>query len=910
MYSLIVVSLTPGARLGFYEIIAAIGAGGMGEVYRARDIKLNRDVALKILPDNFAADPDRLTRFTREAQVLASLNHPNIAQIHGLEDSSSVHALVMEFVEGSDLAERIARGPIPVDETIAIARQIADAIEAAHEHGIVHRDLKPANVKVRDDGTVKVLDFGLAKALEASAASASKAPASISPTYASPVMTGVGMIMGTAAYMSPEQAKGKAVDKRADIWSFGVVLYEMLTGRPLFQGETGSEVLASVIMRDPDLSALPANLPVSLRYVIARCLVKDPKTRLRDIGEARLALSGSEAIPVAANAPKPPERRSHRWLVALAAGLALALAATGIVLWRVAVATPPTEAAIRFDVQPPDQTSLMLVARPSVALSSDGSALAFVAVAKGESRLYLRSLGEVMPRVLPGTEGGSNPVFSPDGRQIAFFAAGQLKTTTLDGTVLTVTEAGGDGDPRGIAWLADRTLVFASVAAGPIMQVPAAGGAARAITTLDDKKGERTHRWPAALPNGKILFTIGTRNSPDNYDRSTIEVVNPATGTRQVVLEGASSARYAAGHLLFVRESILYAVPFDLDTLTTRGIPVQVLRGVNGDTTTGASHLAIAENGTIAYAPGTAMSANRLVWVDRQGKTQPLDLPQGLFFDPSISPDGTRVAVVWQALTAGTGDIWVSDLMRNTFTRLSFTGSALSPVWSTDGKTIYYASIDPNGRQTTFMRKPADGSRDAEPIVEIGFRAFLREVALDGKFVLLDFMDFGNGTQNGQIAKLELVAKAKPEILVQTPFDDYAGQWSPDQRWLAYQSEESGRSEIYVRDMSLGGGRWQVSTAGGEEPRWSADGRELYYRNESQMMAVSIDTRTTFTPRTPTLLFEGVYNLRSDTGISYAVTAKGDRFLMVRLSEQNAASSVTLVTHWFDELRRLTSSAR
>jgi Tol biopolymer transport system component len=904
---LTVVSLRAGVRIGPYEIIAAIGAGGMGEVYRARDTKLNRDVALKILPEAFAADHDRLTRFTREAQTLASLNHPNIAQIHGLEDGTSVRALVMELVEGPDLAQRLAAGPIPVDDTIAIARQIADAIEAAHEQGIVHRDLKPANIKVRDDGTVKVLDFGLAKAFESSGSPAPATPSSLSPTYASPAATGVGVILGTAQYMSPEQAKGKTVDKRADIWSFGVVLYEMLTARALFQGETTSEVLATVIMRDPDLSPLPADLPVSLRYVIARCVVKDPKLRLRDIGEVRLALAGSFAPYAAAAAPETPTSRGGRWLVALSAVLALVLAATSVALWR-AGARAPTEPLISFEVQPPDQTTLMLVARPSVALSADASKLAFTAVAKGQSRLYLRSLGEITARVLPGTEGGSNPVFSPDGTKIAFFVAGLLKTTTLDGTVLTVTEAGGDGDPRGIAWLTDGSLVFAGVAAGTIMQVAAAGGAPRAITTLDEGKGERTHRWPAALPNGKVLFTIGTRDSPDNYDRSTIEAVDPATGARTVVLEGASSARYAAGHLLFVRESVLYAVPFDPDTLTTRGTPVQVLRGVNGDTTTGASHLAIADTGTIAYAPGTALSANRLVWVDRQAKIQPLDLPQGLFFDPRLSPDGTRVAVVWQTLTGGTGDIWVGDLARNAFTRLSFSGSTLSPVWSADGKTIYYAAIGGNGNRTTLMRKPADGSRDAEPIVEIDARAYLREVAADGTSALIDFMDRSTGAENTQIAKLALAANAKPELLVQTPFDEYGGRWSPDRRWLAYQSEESGRSEIYVRDMS-DGGRWQVSTAGGEEPQWSHDGRELYYRNESQLMAVALDTRTTFTPHTPTVLFEGVYNLRSDTGISYTVAPKGDRFLMIRLSEQNAASTVTVVTNWFGELRRLTSSA-
>ena len=900
-------TLTPGTRLGAYEIIAAIGAGGMGEVYRARDTKLNRDVALKILPDAFAADHDRLTRFTREAQTLASLNHPNIAQIHGLEDSSSVQALVMEFVDGADLSQRIASGPIPVDDTVAIARQVADAIESAHEQGIVHRDLKPANVKVRADGTVKVLDFGLAKALEGSGTPRPSTSVSLSPTYASPAMTGVGMIMGTAGYMSPEQAKGKVVDKRADIWSFGVVLYEMLTGRVLFQGETASEVMASVIMRDPDLSALPSTAPASLRHVIARCLVKDPKLRLRDIGEARLALAGAHLMQ--ATPLEPPRRSVTRGLAAVAAGLAIALIATWVALWR-AAETIPADAVIRFDVLPPSKASLSLVARPAVALSPDGSVMAFVASTQGESRLYLRSLGDVTPREVPGTEGASNPVFSPDGHEIAFFATGRLKRTTLDGVVSLISEAGSDGDPRGIAWLPDGTLVFGSVAAGPLVQVRSTGGQTRAITTLDEKKGERTHRWPAALPGGKILFTVGTLGSPDNYDRSTIEAMDLATGKRQVVIEGASSARYAtSGHLLFVRESILYAVPFDVDSLTTRGTPVQVLRGVNGDTTTGASHVAIAENGTIAYASGTALAAaNRLVWVDRQGKTQPIGLPQGLYFDPRISPDGTHVAVTWQTLTAGNSEIWVSDLTRNTFTRLSFSEGALSPIWSADGRTIYYSSIDPTGRKTTITRRPADGSRDAEPVAVVDARAYLQAVTPDEKTVLLDYQSVGSAARKGELVTLSLAADAKPQPLVTSVFDEYGATWSPDRRWLAYQSDESGRAEVYVRDTSSGGGRWQVSTNGGEEPHWSPDGRALYYRNETQLMSVAVDTRTTFAPAQPQLVFDGVYNLRSDTGISYAVAPKGDRFLMVRLTDENTASTLTLVTNWFTELRRLTAS--
>jgi serine/threonine-protein kinase len=903
-------ALPPGTRLGSYEIIAALGAGGMGEVYRARDTKLNRDIALKILPEAFAADADRLSRFTREAQTLASLNHPNIAQIHGLEDSSSVHALVMELVEGPDLAQRLADGPISIDDTLVIARQIADAMEAAHEHGIVHRDLKPSNIKVREDGTVKVLDFGLAKALETSGTPAHTGPMSLSPTYASPAVTGAGMIMGTAAYMSPEQAKGKVVDKRADIWSFGVVLYEMLTGRVLFEGETASEVMASVIMREPDLSALPAGVPASLRWVIARCLVRDPKLRLRDIGEARLALANTGVIPATAIAQEPARRAVlTRVLAAVTVGLALALIATGVALWRVA-STSPAQPVVRFDVQPVDKTSLSLVARPTVALSPDGSMLSFVASSQGTSRLYLRSIDEVTPRAVPGTEGASNPVFSPDGKEIAFFAAGLLKKTTLDGVVSTVSEAGSDGDPRGIAWLPDNTVVFAAIAAGPLLRVQSNGGTTSAVTTLDESKGERTHRWPAVLPGGRLLFTVGGLGSPDNYDRATIEAVDLASGTRQVVLEGASSARYASGQLLFVRESILYAVPFDVDSLTARGTPVQVLRGINGDTTTGASHLAVADNGTIAYAPGTALAAaNQLAWVDRQGKAQPIGLPQGLYFDPRLSPDGTRVAVTYQTLSAGSGDIWVGDLARKTFTRLSFTGGALSPVWSADGRTIYYVVVDPSGRKSALMRRPADGSRDADQVAAIDSRAHLMAVTPDEKTALVDYQIVDARGGKGEIVALPLVANARPQTLVASAFDDYSGSWSPDRRWLAYQSDESGRAEVYVRDMSSGGGRWQVSTSGGEEPHWSDDGRELYYRNESQLMAVAVDTRTTFTPRPPVLLFEGVYNLRSNTGISYAVAPRGDRFLMVRLTDDNATSSLTVVTNWFAELRRLTSSA-
>ena len=888
----------------------------MGEVYRARDSRLNRDVALKLLPDAFAANPDRLARFTREAQTLAALNHPNIAQIYGMEDGPAeaghhVRALVMELVDGPDLAQRITQGPIPLDEALAIARQVADALESAHDHGIVHRDLKPSNIKVRDDGTVKVLDFGLAKAFEGSGPSSTL---SISPTLASPAMTGVGMIIGTAAYMSPEQAKGKSVDKRADIWAFGVVLYEMLTGRAMFEGETVSEVLAAVIMREPDLASLPPSVPAYVRQLIGRCLVRDPKLRLRDIGEARLALSGHESSLVSTaglTAPAEHRERPSRWLATVGVLLTIGLALTAaFALWRAPAAQQPD--VIRFEVRPPDKTAFVLDSRPHLSLSPDGTKLVYVARVEGVPRLYLRTRQDLTSRALPETEGATNPVFSRDGTQIAFFSGGFLKRSSLDGAVSDVIRIGdADAPRRGLTWLTSDTLVYAPIAAGGLFSIGSTGGTPRPLTTLDEKKGERTHRWPSALPGGQVvLFTVGGISSPDNYDASTIEAVDVATGKRHVVLQGAASARYVAtGHLLIARGASVYAVPFDLNTQTTSGTPVQVLQGVNGDSTTGALHFSVADDGTVAYTPGSTQAAsNRLMWVDRTGVAKAVSLPQGLFFEPRLSPDGTRVAVSWQSASSGSGDIWVSDLTRNTFTRLSFSGGAVSPVWSRDGRTIYYSYLDPTGRKTTIMRKPADGSRDAQPVVVLdGGRAYMHHVSSDEQWAVVDLSPLASV---GDVLKVALTANAKPEALVSTKFDDLEATLSPDERWLAYVSDETGRFEVYVRDMMSSGGRWQISTMGGEEPRWSGDGRELFYRNNSKLMSVAVERQGALDPKAPTEVFDGVYDFRSESGISYAVDPKGSRFLMIRPSDESATSSMVVVLNWFDELRRLTGTQR
>jgi serine/threonine-protein kinase len=872
----------------------------MGEVYRARDARLNREVALKVLPDSLTGDPDRLARFAREAQVLASLNHPNIAAIYGLEESGRTRALVLELVEGPTLADRIAQGPLPLDEVLAVARQIAEALEAAHEQGIVHRDLKPANIKVRPDGTVKVLDFGLAKALDP--ASSSLPNLSMSPTLTA-LPTQAGVLLGTAAYMAPEQAKGKTVDKRADIWAFGVVFYEMLTGRRLFKAETVSEILAAVILKEPELGELPASTPPTVRRLLTRCLDKEPKRRLRDIGEARLLLADPEAASVTdvAAVPAPALPASPRWLAWLAAALAVALGATLFLMLR----APRTNERplARYDVKVPSKATLSLSSRPAVGLSPDGATLAFVASYEGVTRIYLRRRDEDDARPLPGTEGASNPVFSPNGRQLAFFGESQLKRVDVDGIPVAL---GPVNDARGLTWLDDATLVLAPEAIGPLVMQSAGGGTPVPLTTLDLAKDERSHRWPEALPGGKaVLFTVGLASSPDNYDDATIDAVIVATKERRVILAGASMARYVPpGYLVFARAGTLHAVRFDSDRLTVRGTPVAVVQGVSGDTPTGAAHFSAVGGGALAYIPGSRQAGLRhLVWSDRRGKTEPIDAPPALYNDIRISPDGTRAAVIQG--TSGTGEVWVYHLGRKTLTRLTFTGNCASPVWSRDGASILYATIDGRNRRSTVWRIPADGSREPEEVTTVATRAYLGSISPDGASILIDY---ANLTSPGKtdIKRLQLRPGAEPTTISATPFDEYGPALSPDGRFVAYQSDETSRDEVYVRDASGKGGRWQISTDGGEEPVWSPDGRELFYRSDARLMVVPVQTRAGFEAGNSEVLFDGVYRMRSDSNISYDIEPNGQRFLMIRpVEEVDMNVGLRIVLNWVDELGRL-----
>ena len=882
---------TPGTRFGPYEISGTIGAGGMGEVYRARDAKLQRDVAIKVLPALFATDPDRLARFDREAQTLASLNHPHVAQIYGVLENPP--ALVMEFVDGEDLAQRLEHSALPLDEALSIARQIAEALEAAHERGIVHRDLKPANVKVTPDGSVKVLDFGLAKAMSDSVAQGLSPAAS--PTFTSPaLLTQAGVILGSAAYMAPEQARGKIVDRRADIWAFGCVLYEMLCGARPFEGETVTDVLSAILSREPDWTRLPATTPAACQSLLRRCLDKDPRRRLRDIGEARVMLEQPmEARPA-------PARPALAWLVPVLGTLTVLLGVAVVVLvarGRSHGSDPATREITRYDVQLPANASVNIVFRPAVSVSADGSAFAFVGATGGITRIYVRRRGEVTPRAIAGSEGGTTPGLSPDGRWVAFFADGMVRKAGIDGGVVAL---GASRDVRGITWLDASTLVLTADSAAALSSMSAMGGEVHPVTTL--ASGERTHRWPSILAGGKaVLFTVGTLDKPDTYDQANIEAVMVATGERRVLVKGASMARACGNsHLVYSRGSSLYSVPFDPERLQVTGPAVEILQGVERDSSTGAAHFDCSAEGTLAFVPGSTQGdLHQLTWMDREGHSQPVSLPPGPHQEARVSPDGSRIALL--SGTSGNGDVWIYDVRAGTFTRLTFNGTSAAPIWSADGRTVYYTTFDGAGARSTIMRKVADGSREAESLRSVDGRAYLASVDEAGQTAILDSIIAAS--DRGDILRLSFAADSKPEQLVASKFNEYASNVSPDGQWVAYQSDDTGRPEVYVLGLAGKGPRRQVTSTGGEEPHWSRDGRELYFKTANRLMAVPIAEGPSLRAGNARPLFDGIYNSGIESGRSYDLDPRTGRFLLVLpFRESLSTGLVRVVLNWDADL--------
>ncbi|MBM3819498.1 MAG: hypothetical protein FJW14_10870 [Acidimicrobiia bacterium] len=890
-------SLAVGTRVGPYEITGTLGAGGMGEVYRARDPRLGRDVALKVLPDAFAGDAERLARFQREAQVLASLTHPNIGAIYGLEETGTTRALILELIEGDTLADRIARGPIPVDEAVPIARQIAEALEAAHEQGIVHRDLKPSNIKVSTDGVVKVLDFGLAKLAQASGPGLQAADVTASPTITSPAaMTGIGMILGTAVYMAPEQAKGRPADKRSDVWAFGCVLYEMLAGTRAFEGEDIGDTLGNVMKVEPNWALLPSGLSPGLVIYIKRCLHKDPKQRIPDIAAVRLALEGAfeTAAPQVTSSATASSRGRLLWMVATGAAvvgmMALALPAvrhlreTPLPETRVDLVTPATD-------QPTD-----------FALSPDGRQIVFVASGDGVSRLWRRSLATTTAQPLAGTEGALSPFWSPDGRAVGFFANGQLKRIDLGGGApQTVAPA---SVPRGGTWNADGVILFAPSFGGTLVRVPASGGAPVAVTTL---AGQTSHRWPSFLPDGRhfLFYAIGTPDTGGIY-LGTLDAsdTHRLTAADAAGVYRALPSAPADGWLLWVRAGTLVAQRLDVARAALTGDPVTLADAVAVDPTLSGAAVSVSTSGLVAYRTGGG-SRRQLTWVDRSGKALgPLGAPdENGLLAPSVSPDGQRVAVV--RTVQGNRDLWLLDGARTS--RFTF-DAALDrfPIWSPDGTRIAFDS-NRTGPRHLYV-KAAGGAGVEEVLVTSPQATVATDWSADGRFLLYFSID---PQTNSDLWVLPLEGDRTPRVFLKTPFEERHGTFSPDGRWVAYQSNESGREEIYIRPFAgpavagasaaAAGGQWQVSTAGGTFPRWRRDGRELYYLAPTgALMAAPIAvTGATLAPGAPVALFPTrIVGGGADTGLGrqYDVTRDG-RFLINTVLD-DAAAPITLLMHW------------
>jgi serine/threonine-protein kinase len=904
-----------GQSIAHYRVTEKLGAGGMGEVYRAADTKLGRSVAIKVLSPSVATDPERLGRLQREAQLLASLNHSHIAAIYGLEESGATCALVMELVEGVTLASRIAEGPLPLEEALPIARQIAEALEYAHEKGIVHRDLKPANIKFTADGKVKVLDFGLAKALSDAPLSGD---ASQSPTL-SLGSTRAGLILGTAGYMSPEQAKGKDADRRADIWAFGVVFFEMLTGKPLFSGETVSETLAHVITQPPNLDALPAGTPKRIRQLLARCLTREPKLRLQAIGEARIAIDEYLANPaadeeVAAGQAVAEVRAVPSWQRALPWALAALAIATSLVTawapWR-PVSVPPSVARLNVEVGAP--ISLSTTFGPGAVLSPDGSHFAFVGRDTSQRfRLYVRALNQLEAIPLSGTEGARDPFFSPDGQWIGFIADGKLKKIAVTGgAAVALCET---PSSRGSWWAEDGTIILAASNRDPLVRVPDSGGKPEPITQLDTERTEITHRWPQVLPGGKaVLFTAHTAGA--NFDDSHIIVQDLTTGKRKSVHQGGYHARYLrSGHIVYAFKGTLFAFPFDLKRLEATGQPAPFQEKVATNTGLAGAQFSFDESGRFLYVPGTDQSSGvQILWMNQEGKFKPLRAAYGDYLNPRFSPDGKRLAI--QINTNGELDIWVYDWARDTMTRLTFDpGLDGYPQWTPDGKRISYVSEQKN--KPGLYWRPADGTGEAQLLLESNHQITHHFWAPDGK--LLAFTQRAPDT-GPDLWLLPMEGDDRtgwkpgaPKVFLRSPHAEFTPVISPDGRWVAYASNETGESHIYVRPLLGEGGKWQISNAGGIFPRWSKNGKELFFRSLQEQQILVARYRVvgeSFQHDKPELWSPGQFTGRGGNW-NFDLAPDGMQFAVLKIAENEQGTELridkfVLVMNVFEELRRI-----
>jgi len=915
-------------QVGSYQIIASLGAGGMGEVYRARDSRLSREVALKVLRDPFEKDRERLARFSREAQLLASVNHPHIAAIYGVEECDGRTALVLEYIDGETLAERINKGALAINEGLRTALQIAEALEAAHEKNVIHRDLKPANVKITSQGMVKVLDFGLAKALE------NEVPASAALSQSPTVniaATEIGLILGTAGYMAPEQARGKTVDRRADIWAFGVVLFEMFSGKRAFEGETVTETLAKVLEGEPNWNQLSPRLPVELRKLIQRCLVKNPKDRLQAIGDARTLLQdliadGSSHTEFSEPSAHPLWRRALPWA---AAPLFLILG----LMWKPSV-VPSRNDSYQYEYPLPGNQWLAHNYRHSVELSADGRRIAFVASVPSnppaQRRIYVRDLDQVEAIPIPGTEGAQNPFFSPDGRWIGFEREQKIqKVAIAGGAPVTLVEnlkvPSGDWAAPGMSWGKNGMIVFPKSLGVGLTTIRDSGGEPEPFTTLDTAANESSHRLPHFLPDGTaVLFTVlhYTTISPD-WKRAQVWVKSFKDGKRKLLIDNALDARYAGnGSLIFARQGKLYAVRFDPASLSVTGEPIQVLDGVTqalygsaAVTWTGAAQFSVTENGTLFYAPGSIEPPllSALVWVDRTtGKVTPLPGMKPMFhFATRFSPDGKRIAVSDLYVNK---DVWVFDMARETEDRATYEGQNAFPIWSPDGSRMAFRS-DRSGPLRIYLSKDW-ASRDVTPITS-GPLDVPSSWTPDGKELIFT-RGFSATGGNTDIYVVSADQPSNVRAVVATAATESFPELSPDGKWLAYCSDESGRAELYVLPFPGPGKRVTITREGAQEPAWSKNSNELFYRTRTRMMSVRFTiSGTDFVAERPVMLFDQpALGTGTTVRATYDVAPDG-RFLLNQAISEPAEerdkkifpSALRIVLNWTDEARRLLDAA-
>ena len=894
-----------GQTLANYRITDKLGEGGMGEVWRAEDTTLGREVAIKVLPEEFTADAERLSRFEREARVLAAFNHPRIAGIYGLEDVNGRKLLVMQLAEGETLAERIDRGPVPLADALRIALQIAEGLEAAHDKGIIHRDLKPANIVLDPKGDVTILDFGLAKLLEAPAGASGSAPSiSLSPTLTAGMTTN-GVLLGTAAYMSPEQARGEHADRRADIWAFGIVVMEMLTGDRVYAGPTVSDTLAGVLAREPDWEALPRDTPRRVRTLLERCLEKDVSQRLQAIGEARIALTRILTDPDAEDEPmtafdEAPStlRRILPW--AVAGVLVVALAAA--LLWPRGAAETPT---MRLEVKVANDP-LFVNLGASVVLSPDGRRMVYATDGEDGRTLSVRALDQL--EGTPLVTGVSQtqpyqPFFSPDGQWVGFVTPVELKKVPITGgTPIALCKV---NRSRGASWGPDNTIVFAPSRSDGLYTVSAAGGEPVQLTTVDADADESAHYWPQVVPGGQVIFTVLHQGS-GVADDGVIESVDLASGERKVLHTGGAYGRYVpTGHLVYVRENTLFALPFDIDRMEPTGTAAPLVQGVTANSGNGGSQYSFSDNGTLAYVSGIiGVPEYPIMKMDRDGDLSTLWQEPGTYGCPKLSPDGRRLALT--VMRDGNWDVWVYDLDREVATRLTFNdGYDGDQVWSPDGRYLAFTS-DQDGRENPYV-KLADGSGEAERLAEIPHDFWATSWSPDGKWLL--------GEVQAESFDLWIVpadGSGEPEVFLATQFFERFPAISPDGRWVAYSSDESGTPEIYVRPFPAASGKWQVSDGGGSWPAWSTDGSELIFRSQDGLMSARVSADGgTFRADRPQQIAEGVFS-SDQIGVAvsgsifsdFAPMPDGSGFVVLLGGEALAGqqSNVTLVTNWFDVL--------